>query len=145
MDEVVTETVIERLSRPDAVEAFSAIDTDTGNSAAVALEAVEARLTRAAVEFAKGTITGDQLVVITKSLQNDRDDLLRQVVVPNVLVSELTTMGTRARWNDMPLLAKREVVESLMMVTVLPSKSGAAFDPALVKIDWMADSAASIG
>ena len=43
-----------------------------------------------------------------------------------------------ARWEDATLLVKREIVDTLMTVTILPVGPGRGRDPESVKIEWKA-------
>jgi hypothetical protein len=41
-----------------------------------------------------------------------------------------------AGWNALPLTAKGAVIETLMVVTILPIGKGMRFDPNQVQIEW---------
>jgi site-specific DNA recombinase len=43
----------------------------------------------------------------------------------------------RGKWSELPIGAQREVVESLLKVTIKPAGSGRRFDPEDVAIEWL--------
>jgi len=141
VDALVTGVVLARLARPDAIELL--VDGEGGpavTAAAVEMGAVRDRLERLAVDFADDALTADQLRAITARLRARLDELQRVVstVDRGDAVSALVQAGdVVARWESLSLEIRRQVIDALLAVTILPAASkGKRFDPSSVKIEW---------
>ncbi len=139
VDEVVTETVIARLAKPDALDLL--IDDDRPDADQLRQEAVvlRARLEQLAVDFADGGITSAQLRTATerlrgrlKAVEAGQADNSR----PHVLASVVGVENVRTAWAQLSLGERRAVVDTLMTVTILPAGKGSRFNPEQVRIEW---------
>jgi len=139
VDEVVSEVLIARLSQPDAIALFAASDSTAAAEAQAAIQAIDAKLDLVADQFADDTITAGQLKRITTKLRSERalaENRLR-AAQPSTAVADLVGGDVRAKWAAMPIAARREVVETLVTVTIKPAGSGQRFDPEDVAIEWL--------
>ncbi|WP_301114290.1 recombinase family protein [Microbacterium sp.] len=139
VDEVVEGVIVARLSRDDAVELFAAEDSKVADEARREIATIDAKLETAADQFASDAITGVQLKRITAGLRERRAIAERQLEAakPRSVLMAVAGADAAARWAELPLGAKREAVETLVRVTVLPSGAGKPFDPESVRIDWV--------
>ncbi|STX02467.1 recombinase family protein [Kocuria rosea] len=139
IDELVTETIIGVLSRPDAAAALA-----TGTGADVtALRAddmaLRARLEHAAEQFADGAITGGQLATITARIQERLRAVAAELAAaqPSPAVADmLAGDNVRAAWEAADVETRRAVVDALAVVTIDSTgrAHGKEFDPATVRI-----------
>ncbi len=137
VDEVVTEVILARLSRPDVAQEL-APDDDTGQLAAE-LARVRERLDGLGDLYAEGALTAAGLRDASAKLKARRDDLAGRIAAAggNEQVTALVTSAdVRKRWVGLPLRHKRAVIDALMVVTVLPVTRGARFTPEQVAIEW---------
>src|SRR5690606_15603906 len=72
VDEFVTEVILARLERPDALDVFAPRNDDSAADARAELAAIDARLANAADSFADGAIDQAQLTRITARLREQR-------------------------------------------------------------------------
>jgi len=52
------------------------------------------------------------------------------------LAAVVSAEDVRAAWTNLPLMAKREIIRTLLAVTILPAGQGVPFDPAQLVIEW---------
>jgi site-specific DNA recombinase len=139
-DKWVTATVIDRLSRPDAVELLERDDRVDVTALREEASALRVRLTELADLFADGTITAAQLASGTDRART------RLAVVEQELasaggvsvVSELVTADdVQAVWDRLDLDRRRAVIDTLMTVTFhSPGRGARHFRPETVDIEW---------
>lgn len=139
LDAHVASVVIERLSRPDALDLIKQPEKGP-DLAALRREslALNARLTDLSASFAEGEITRAQLVDGTKRI-TAKLDAINEQLADAAHVSPLAGLvgvdDVRAGWEALPLGRKRAVVDALLVVTVLPTRPGQrGFDPTSVRI-----------
>ncbi|MCU1598549.1 MAG: recombinase family protein [Glaciihabitans sp.] len=139
VDTLVSEIVIARLAQPDAISMFAVTDSTAADEAQAVMSAVDAKLEIAADQFADDAITGAQLKRITARLRDERKlaDNKFKAAQPHTAVAELTDGDVRANWAALPISARREAIESLMRVIIMPAGSGRRFDPEDVVIEWL--------
>lgn len=139
VDLLVTEVLIARLSMPDAIDLFAVSDDALAKEAQAAIDSIDAKLSVAADQFAEDSLTADQLKRITSRLRGDRarHDARLRAAQPNTVLADLTGGDVRMKWDGLPIAAKREAVEALLTVTIMPSGSGRRFDPEDVVIGWL--------
>ena len=140
VDEVVIGTLLARLSRPDAVAAFTSSDTDARRKTLVEISVLEARMQTAAEQFADGAITPQQLATITRRTQ-EKLDTQRSELASHVTQPDLAAIAgpmAEQRWVKAPLDVQRGIIDLLMTVTILPSGPGKPFNPDQVVIEWKA-------
>jgi site-specific DNA recombinase len=137
VDEVVEAAVIARLSQRDAVDLF-APDVD--------LDALRGRVTQLrerrdglAGLLADGLLSPSavrqQAAKLTAKISGLERDILA-ATGDGPLANIIGADDVAATWARLPLLAKREVIDTLMMVTILPAGKGVTFAPEQVHIEW---------
>jgi DNA invertase Pin-like site-specific DNA recombinase len=139
VDAVVEGVIVARLSRPDAVELFAVGDSSVVDECRQEIATLDAKLETAADQFADDAITATQLKRITAGLRERRDKAVKRLdaAKPRTILTDLAGPEADKRWTALPLAAKREAVELLLRVTVLPSGPGQRFDPSSVQIEWL--------
>lgn len=139
VDSLVESVVVARLSDPDVANALLVAGDPRGaREAQAALDAIDAKLAVAADQFTDDVLTAEQLRRITTRLRSERAIAERQLQAarPNDRLAAVATGDVLAKWRAAPVAVKREVIETLMTVTILPTGSGRRFDPKSVRIDW---------
>jgi site-specific DNA recombinase len=144
VDQFVTDVVLGRLSRPDArllLRSEPAVDTAGLSAHATALRV---RLSELTAMFTDGAITGVQLAEGTAKLRQQITDVevqLARAVISSPLVGFADSDDVRAAWEATTVSRRKAVVDTLMVVTLLPTPrgrrpGGAYFDPDSVRIEW---------
>jgi DNA invertase Pin-like site-specific DNA recombinase len=141
VDAVVEGVVVARLSQPDAVELFAVGDSAAVDECQREIATLDAKLETAADQFAEDAITAVQLKRITAGLRERREKAVKRLEAarPRTILTDLAGPEAGARWVGLPLSARREAIDLLMRVTVLPSGPGRKFDPSSVQIDWLSE------
>ena len=142
IEQLVVETVIGRLSRPDAYEMFQ---RPSGVAEARVLRndirTARARLDGLAEAFAAGEIDASQLGAGSRRLRESlarHEASLAALSRSPVLGSLAGSHDVRGGWNVLDLESARAIVSELMGVTIDPAGRGRrTFDPATVRIEWM--------
>lgn len=127
LDEFVSALVVGRLSQPDAVSLFArGGDTDTGALAAER-DGLQARKDELAALFADGAIDGSQLRRGSAELQ-DRITAIDKVLAAARQHSPVTDLVLSAdvqeRWNEMSADVRAKIIDTLMVVRVMPVGAG---------------------
>ncbi|MFD1210964.1 recombinase family protein [Arthrobacter sp. GCM10027362] len=137
VDAVVEAVIVARLSLPDAA-GLTATRPDALQSAAAARDAILARMDTAADGFAQGAITARQLARINEQLKAQLSAAEADVArhQPSMLLDGLTGDGAAEAWGATPLNRKRDIIRSLMDITILPAGPGVRFSPDQIRIDW---------
>jgi DNA invertase Pin-like site-specific DNA recombinase len=144
VDDLVAKVVIGRLSQPDALDWLLG-DDEQARRLTQRCEELQRRLEEAADSQADGKITIRQLERITARLmpqleaaERERDAAVRSLDV--AALRPLAGPEAAARWEAMPVAARRAVLETLgIEVVVLPrEKHGPGFEPETVRIEWKA-------
>jgi DNA invertase Pin-like site-specific DNA recombinase len=141
VDEFIGAVVVARLSRPDAVPLFAKPDT-SGRLANLRDEErrLTARLDGLAEAFALGDIDRRQLTAGTARLRAGLEDIAAEMpsLVATPAVAQLIrAQDVAASWEGLSTEAKREVVGTLMVVTLYPPGRGArTFRPETVAVEW---------
>lgn len=140
VDDLVTRLILARLARPDAHDLLTPAPADDGTGAAEQLARLRARQQSVAVDFADGSLDAEQLRTITARLRERIADLEAALPRPrSVAVERLTGDTGRAAevWAGLPLADQRDVLNTLVVVRLLPSgRRGKVFDPELVEVTW---------
>lgn len=139
VDELVEGIVIARLSQPDAAALF-AEDEDIP---ALRAEAAELRSRRddLAALLADGLLSASAVRERSQQLTgriSALEDRISQALGESPALALAGADDVRAAWADMPLRNRKQVVDLLMTVTILPAGKGQRFDPSQVRIDWKA-------
>jgi hypothetical protein len=148
LDDLVTRVVLARLARPDAADLLS--PPDERNRLAVAEVAeLRARLDTAADDYADGTLDREQFHRITERLRPRivAAQVRARVVDSSPLLDGLVgAEDVRKVWDELPLSRLRGVVDLLLSVRVLRTRSGArVFDPEAIDLTWKSSSRPPLG
>ncbi|WNM28085.1 recombinase family protein [Demequina capsici] len=137
VDSVVESVMVERLALPDAPNLFGG-DADALEEARGRLEGARARMATAADQFAEGTISAEQLARITARLRVDEAAALEAVRAsePVQVLGDFSADTVREVWAEASAEQRREVIRTLMRVTILPVGSGFRPGPESIAIEW---------
>jgi len=142
VDDLVKRLVIERLSKPDALDWLLG-DDERARRLAHRCDELQRRLDEAADSQADGKITTRQLERITARLmpdleaaQRERDSAIRSLDVE--AIRPLAGPEASARWDAMPVSTRRAILETLgVEFVLLPRvKHGPGFEPETVQPVW---------
>lgn len=139
--EPVRGVVVERLSRPDALDLLASDSREQVRAARDEAEAIRVRMADAADSYADGDVTAAQLARINARLRPKLADAEARATPSgntDVLAGLAGAPDVADRWQRLSLTRKRAVIACLMTVTILPRGKGARhrFDPAAVRITW---------
>lgn len=141
VDNLVKEVVIERLSRPDALDWLLGDDAEARRWAEQ-VEALRGRLDEAADAFAEGAITAEQMRRITARVQPEIEDAARKrdesvVALDLDAIRPLAGPEARQRWDELEVAQRRALLEALgLRVIIDRTRPGPGFDPTSVRICW---------
>ncbi|MEV6571831.1 recombinase family protein [Streptomyces sp. NPDC051577] len=146
VDEYVQDTIIERLTRPDAADLLLPGPSDV-NVAALQVESeqIRRRLTDLAALFGSGQIDMQQFTEGSDVARAQLEGVTRQMAraaVKDPLVPLVGAKDVRKVWGAMPLDQKRAVLRALISVSLTPPKrgpmpDGGRFDYDAVKFEWL--------
>lgn len=143
IDELVQAIIVERLSRPDAVELLSEPSTPDLGVYRARAQAIRERLDDLATGLEEGLLT---LTAVRKSSDRLRVELaatearMHNATHADVLGPLVTSGDVAATWDKLDLKQKRSAVDALVTVTLLAPKRGRQeFDPESVRIEWKGD------
>jgi hypothetical protein len=136
VDRVVVDVVTLRLAQPDAVSALWAPRVDT---AAIRDEIVrlQAQIAAAENDYAEGITTGRDLKAARERVNAKLGPLQDQLLEFHMSSDVKTLAGkadARARFARLPLDRQRGVIDTLVTVTVEPTRRGGRFDPESVTV-----------
>jgi site-specific DNA recombinase len=136
VDEVVEATVVGRLAQPDAVDLL-APDADLDALRAQATELRDRRDGLASL-LADGLMSAAATRESASKLTAAISTIERQMTAatPGPLTSLLGADDVAKHWASLTLLAKRDVINVLMTVTIKPAGKGKRFDPDDVDVTW---------
>lgn len=144
VDELVETAVIERLSKPDALDVFSP-DVDLDRLRNQVTELRERRDGLAGL-FADGLLGEDAVREQAGKLTAEISSAEREIAAATgdgPLAELVGAEDVAVAWKALPLPAKRSVIDTLMVVTILPVGRGAPWDPESVRITWRSAAPAS--
>jgi site-specific DNA recombinase len=140
VESFVEETVIRRLSRPDARELLLAPRASDTTALHVEAVGLRERLDSLAVAFADGSISASQLRSGTDRIRerlSEVDAELADAGRVDVLGELVAADDVRAVWKGYTTDRKRAVIATLMQVTLHPPGRGTrTFRPETVGIEW---------
>ncbi|MCK6086239.1 recombinase family protein [Microbacterium sp. EYE_384] len=141
----VVAVLLRRLESPDALDLVGTTDPAGAAAARDAVAAIDARLSSAADAYAAGAIELSQLTRITTQLRADRDAHAAALTaaLPSSLPADLAGPRVKERWATLGIEARRAVLSALLRITVQPSGPGRDFNPELIRIDWLTDTASA--
>jgi hypothetical protein len=144
-DDLVTDTVIERLSRPDAVKLLRK-RTKLVNVSALHTEvnSLRAQLDELAILWARKIMSASQFAAASSDLNSSLEGVEKQITaatLPSPLDGLVGVEDVAAVWKSRSLDQRRAVVDTLMTVTILPGMrgrkaGGVYFDPGTVQREW---------
>lgn len=135
VDRHVTDALIVRLSRPDAVELFAPDRADDVRKAQAEAKALQEQLDEAyATLSVRGAAVMEKRILPLLEAAQART---RMVDDRPVLADLLDAEDVRAAWDGMSLSRRRAVIDLLVMVRLRPGRKGSpVFDPHTVDITW---------
>lgn len=146
VDEYVVAVVIERLSRPDALDALRGDDPAVREDARAEVEKLRAEMIDARAALKVGRLAPLDMAAFREGWQPrmaKAEAAAKPPALPEV-VEEMAGADAAARWDAATIAAKRLVVDTLITVTILPmGVGGRPFDPDTVRIDWKGGHAAA--
>jgi site-specific DNA recombinase len=137
VDDVVNGVMVARLSRPDASEMF----TSSNDSVALRRKATDLRDRRDALAamLADGLLSPsavrEQAGRLSSELHQVEGDLSAADSI-NPAAEIIAADDVGESWAGQSLGIRRQIIRSLMDVTVLPAGKGVRFTPEQIKIDW---------
>lgn len=144
IDEYITDLVVHRLARPDAVALLQTLSQHPQVDApALRAEATALRtkLETVALEFADDdAVTPAQLRVMTRRIRANLTEVENTLVEAgrvNILASLVGAEDVGAVWEELHTDKQRAVIDTLLMIVVYPVGRGArVFDPATIWTRW---------
>lgn len=140
VDSHVAALLVDRLASADFRDLL--VDNAAADEAMSRGAALRARMETAAVDYAEGLLTRDQLVTITAKLkpQIEKADREAGEAAPSVPFELLDAVGgaeAEARWTALEVPQRRLLVEFFIEKVVLhPTRPGPGFDPRDVEVIW---------
>ena len=142
VDDLVRGVVLERLSRPDALDWLMG-DEEAAKAAGARARELDQRLTTAARLFAAGKITDMMLETITEELTPliaaAEEERARHVGSRDLdTLAALAGPEAASRWDAKTVVQRRAILEALRMRVILDrvARRGPGFDPESVRIEW---------
>ena len=142
VDQVVEGVTVGVLSRPDAAELFTSGE-DTGELRRKAVELRDRRDQLAAL-LAEGLLSAASVREQAGKLSTELEAVEGSIGAAETLNPVASVIGASdvaAAWAALPLGHKRQIIRTLMSVTVLPAGKGVRFSPEQVQIDWHRETA----
>jgi site-specific DNA recombinase len=124
LDALVVEHVVDRLSRPDAVELTQPAPRDDLDEVRERGRALRARLDSLSVEFADGILSTAQIKTMTKRINEqlaEIDAVLRDSQTTRVYDGVIGAGDVDAAFDGLDLDRKRAIIDDLLEITVRPS------------------------
>lgn len=145
LDEFVEEIIIGRLSMPDAVELFAAPEpvVDTAHISAE-IVTISSERDELAARLGRGDITMTMFDAAASGYATREQELQGQLAASaktsDPVRDIVTADDVREQWNNLDLATRRDVLDALFVVTVLPAgrgrqPNGTYFDPGSVRIE----------
>lgn len=138
VDELVEAVTVARLQQSDALELLAPSDDPAAAEATAEARAKRARLDGFYDAAAAGELTAAALARIESRLLAEIEAAERRArgAVTSRVLADAAGPDAADRWQLLSLPQKREVIDVLMTVTLLPAGRGRRFDPDSVKIEW---------
>lgn len=155
VDTVVIDAIVQALSRPDAASVPPGLPVDAAGREAAKLAILNQRLaqtrvqrtrTQLAIDYADGLLDRSQLLAASEHLRRrerrveaDANRVVRGTTLARLAHAAATAHPQRAvqaAWNRLSVDDRRDVIRTLMTVTIAPAGRGTRFDPDQVVITW---------
>jgi len=145
VDEYVIKTVVHILSRPDAADLFDSpmpADVNLGELRSQ-LTVLRERKKSFATDYADGLIDREAMLAGTARITHRMEEIqgvLASHTDRSPWASLIGIDDVRAVWDELSLGMQRQIVRTLITVTILPmpSRGRVPFDPASIRIEWVA-------
>jgi len=146
LDAEVEHIIIERLSRPDAINLVEQVDEIDIKFLASEGNALRAHLEEAKGAYKRRLLTLADLIEVTEDVNLKLADIERRLAEATSLDPLAGLIGrpdVAERWNELDLGQKKAIINSLMTITILPSfqrggrlPGGGYIDQRRLVIDW---------
>ena len=137
---LVTETLIRRMEKPDAIKLFAKQDNADVKKALADADVLKARLQSYVDKAISGAISETSFAKIEAGLlpQIAAAEAKARASVTSPLVGKLVGPNARERWEAFTVKDRRTVVQSLLTVRILKATHGnkRRFDPLDLDIRW---------
>ncbi|XTR52895.1 recombinase zinc beta ribbon domain-containing protein [Pseudarthrobacter sp. So.54] len=137
VDELVTAVIVARLARADASKLF--VDSDKVAELRALATDLRGRRDALAALLADGllspTAVREQSAKISRALL-EAETAMSAAEGVNPLAGVIGAEDVSNSWEALPLTSKKQVIRSLVEVTLLPAGKGVRFNPEHVKIEW---------
>lgn len=140
VDELVNSVIVERLSRPDAIELLSGSSAPDVAALRAKSVAIRERMDDLAVGLEEGILTLGAVRKSSERLRAELDKIDAEIAASTkagFLVPLLGSGDVATAWENTELAQKRAVIDGLMTVTLAPPERGhQPFNPDSVLIEW---------
>lgn len=141
VDGFVSKVVLARLDRPDATNLLHVGNKPDLKALRKEADGYRTKLSEYAVMLAGDAMTQAQFKDATAIIRERLDTVEKSMFSPGVnpdLVALINSPDRHTLWADMALAKKRGVIDSLMVVTILPTdrKSSRIFQPKFIDVAW---------
>ncbi|MFE3060557.1 recombinase family protein [Nocardia sp. NPDC059239] len=139
LDDHITDLVVGRLSKPDAVELVLARDRPDLDEIRAQAAGYEKRLDALAVEFADGDLTASQLRTATERIKAkiaEADSLIIDATRHQVFAGVVGADDVGAAFLSLDRDRQRAIISNLMDITIYPGPKGRGFRTEGIEIDW---------
>ena len=141
VDEVVEAAVVARLSQPDAAGLFDTADADTLDSLRAQLVELRDRRDGLAGLLADGLLPPSAAREQAEKLSAQigaLEEQLQRASSSSAATTLAVAPDVASAWASLDLRSRRDVIRTLMTVTIEKAGRGARFTPDQVRIDWVA-------
>lgn len=138
VDAMVTEAVVSRLARDDAVDLLAVKPEPLDLSADADL--LRRRLTEMAEAYAEGAFTMREWRTARDKVSKQLSDIEARMVADTRQLALMPVIGSDdvpGVWKGLDIGQQRAIVEALLQVRILPTKPGARFIPEHVELTWV--------
>lgn len=139
VDEFITDLVVERLSRPDAISLITRKSECDVEALRTESEALHERKRSLALKVAKGLMSDDDvedgLRFISTRLA-EIEAVLIDVNAKEVFDGLIGADDVRVEFEKLPLHRQQSVIDRLMVITVLPAPRGRGWHPERIHVAW---------
>lgn len=146
LDQYVEEVLIARLTQADAAKLFAFADDDGIDVNALHAESrrLSEQLDHLTTMFVDGQISKSMLAKGTEQVrveQHALDDQIASASMRSPVAAIVGADDVASTWAKLPLGTRREVLQLLVVVTILPAPpgrrpNGTYFDPDFIRFDW---------
>lgn len=132
VDRLVSDAVIARLSRPDAIDLIPTVDVPDVDVPGLQAESSRIRenLKSLGGMLIRGLIDEEQMIEATRVGRERLDEIKAQLDV-TIVESPLTPLigaeDVAAEWDKQPVHIRREIIKALFVVKILPTVKGAKY------------------